>query len=43
MQIDLLPAGEFEEEVERSFEPVDVDAQGRFAVGPLGELDIIEG
>ena len=43
VEIDLLPAGEFEQQVERSLEPVDVDAQRRFAVGPLGELDIVEG
>ena len=43
VQIDLLAARQFEQEVERPLEPVHVDEQSRLALGPLGELDIIEG
>ena len=42
VQVDLLPAGELEQEVERPFEAVDVDVQRRLADRALGELDVLE-
>ena len=42
MEVDLLPAGELEQQVERTLEAVDVDDQRRLAVGALGELDVLE-
>ena len=42
VQVHLLPAGEFEKQVERSLETVHVDAQGRLALRSFGERDILE-
>ena len=43
VEIHLLAASQFEQEVERPFEPVHVDEQSGLALGPLGHLDIFEG
>ena len=43
VEIDLLPPGELEQQVERALEAVDVDMQSRLAFGALGELDIVKG
>jgi hypothetical protein len=42
VEIDLLASGELEKEVERAFEAVDIDMQGRLAGRALGKLQILE-
>jgi hypothetical protein len=43
VEIHLLPAGQFEQKVERSLESVHIDAQSRLVLAPLGERGILEG
>jgi hypothetical protein len=43
VEVDLLPARKLEEEIERAFEAVDIDMQGRLAGRALGKLQILEG
>src|SRR5918993_793406 len=42
VEVDLLPARKLEEEIERAFEAVDIDMQGRLAGRALGKLQILE-
>jgi hypothetical protein len=43
VEVHLLAASEFEQQVERPFEPVHVDEQSGFALGPLGGFHLLEG